>query len=151
MLVSFSVSNFRSFDGEQTFSLVASNRLSAAHEGHTASIPNSESRALRAGVIYGANGSGKSNLFRALQLLKTIATSTREKDAPLRREPFRFAGGHPKPTILDLQFVLGTKLFRYGVKIDDSRVLEEWLVRISGGSEEVVYERMAGPKGGGAY
>jgi energy-coupling factor transporter ATP-binding protein EcfA2 len=147
MLVSFSVSNFRSFDGEQTFSLVASNRLSAANEGHTAAIPNSASRALRAGVIYGANGAGKSNLFRALQLLKTIATSTREKDAQIRREPFRFAAGLSKPTILDLQFVVRKNLFRYGVKLDDTQVLEEWLIRVSQGNEEVLYERMSGSKG----
>jgi AAA15 family ATPase/GTPase len=49
MLVSFSVSNFRSFDGEQTFSLVAGNRLSGKHEGHTIAIPHSDSRVLRAG------------------------------------------------------------------------------------------------------
>jgi uncharacterized protein len=84
MLVSFSVSNFRSFDGEQTFSLVASNRLSGKHEGHTIAIPHSDSRVLRAGVIYGANGAGKSNLFKALRLLKTIATTTRKKDAPIQ-------------------------------------------------------------------
>jgi uncharacterized protein len=147
MLVSFSVSNFRSFDGEQTFSLVASNRLSAAHEGHTAAIPNSESRVLRAGVIYGANGAGKSNLFKALRLLKTIAAGTRKKDAPIRREAFRFGRRSAEPTVLDLQFVLDDQLYRYGVKVDDTQVLEEWLARISGGSEELLYERIAGPKG----
>ena len=36
------------------------------------------------GVIYGANGAGKSNLFKALRLLKTIATTARKKDAPIQ-------------------------------------------------------------------
>lgn len=147
MLVSFSVSNFRSFDGEQTFSLVASKRLSSAHEGHTATIPNSDDRVLRTGVIYGANGAGKSNLFKALRLLKTIATTTRNKEAPIRREAFRLRAGPAKPTILDLQFIVNNELYRYGVKLDDSQVLEEWLARISHGTEHVVYERMAGPNG----
>ena len=106
MLVSFSVSNFRSFDGEQTFSLVASNRLSGEHETHTAEIPNSESRVLRAGVLYGANGAGKSNLFKALKLLKFIATGTRPSGARIQREAFRFGNGRAQPTTLDVQFMI---------------------------------------------
>ena len=147
MLVSFFVSNFRSFDEEQTFSLVASNRLLGSHEGHTVPIPNSDDRVLRTGVVYGANGAGKSNLFKALQLLTTIATSTRKKDAPIRRDAFRFGSGPAKPTILDLQFVVGNQVYRYGVKLDDTQVLEEWLARMSHGNEQILYERTTGPNG----
>lgn len=148
MLVSFSVSNFRSFDGEQTFSLVASNRLSGKHEGHLVAIPNSDSRVLRAGVIYGANGAGKSNLFKALRLLKAIATSTRKKGAPIRREAFRFGDRLAEPTTFDLQFISHNQLFRYGVKVNDTQVLEEWLMRISDGTEKSVYERISTADGG---
>ena len=147
MLLSFSVSNFRSFDGEQTFSLVASNRLSTSPERHTVAIPNSDDRALRTGVLYGANGAGKSNLFKALRLLKTIAISTRNKDARIRREAFRFRTGPEKPTVLDLQFLVNDQVYRYGVKLDDTQVLEEWLARVSRGNEHVLYERKIGSKG----
>jgi hypothetical protein len=136
MLVSFSVSNFRSFDGEQTFSMVASNRLAGSHEGHTVAIPDSDSRVLRAGVIYGANGA------------KTVATGTRKKDAPIRRDVFRFGNGASEPTTFDLQFIIASRLYRYGIKFDDTRVIEEWLARIVDGKERTVYERMTGSDGG---
>jgi AAA15 family ATPase/GTPase len=65
MIVSFSVSNFRSFSSEETLSLVASNRLSGSHDDHAVPIPNSSEKVLRTAVLYGANGAGKSNLFKA--------------------------------------------------------------------------------------
>jgi hypothetical protein len=78
MIVSFSVSNFRSFSSEETLSLVASNRL-VAHPEHAVPIPDSTEKVLRAAVLYGANGAGKSNLFKALQYLKKVALGTGEK------------------------------------------------------------------------
>jgi len=71
MIITFSIANFRSFNEEVTFSMVASNRFSGSHENHLVSIPNSEASVLRAGVIYGANGAGKSNFFKALKFLRT--------------------------------------------------------------------------------
>jgi hypothetical protein len=57
VLVSFAVSNFRSFAAKQTFSLIASARLDSTHEHHALPIPDSNERGvLRAGVIFGANG-----------------------------------------------------------------------------------------------
>lgn len=94
----------------------------------------------------GANGAGKSNLFKALRLLKTIATSPQKKDAPIRRDAFRFGSGPTKPTVLDLQCAIGLQTYRYGVKLDMHKCLE-WLTRISHGNEQVLYERMPGPKG----
>ncbi len=79
MIVSFSVANFRSFLEEETFSLVASNRVSGSHEGHAFPIPDSKEKALKTAVLYGANGAGKSNLFKALNYLKTIALKPRKK------------------------------------------------------------------------
>src|SRR5208283_6049415 len=73
MIVSLSVSNFRSFSSEETFSLVASNRLSGSHDDHAVPIPESKERVLRTAVLYGANGAGKSNLFKALRYLKSVA------------------------------------------------------------------------------
>lgn len=72
MLVSFSVENFRSFAAEQTFSMVASQRITDAHPGHLAAIPDCGENILRGAVVYGANGAGKSNLFKALCYLKSV-------------------------------------------------------------------------------
>ena len=141
MIVSFSVSNFRSFSSEETFSLVASNRLSGRHEEHAIPIPDSSERVLRTAVLYGANGAGKSNLFKALRYLKNLALGARGKRHGTGREAFRFGGQVDEPSCFDLQFIVQDKLYRFGVRVDDSRILEEWLVRTDGGREKKIYER----------
>ena len=65
MLINFLVENFRSFGAEQTLNLIASGKLQG-HEGHFVPIGDTGKNLLRAGVIYGANAAGKSNLVRAM-------------------------------------------------------------------------------------
>src|SRR5271165_4687793 len=80
MIVSFSVSNFRSFSAEETLSLVASNRLSGSHDDHAVPIPDSKEKVLWAAVLYGANGAGKSNLFQSSPIFEVgCFDSTQEK------------------------------------------------------------------------
>jgi hypothetical protein len=126
MIVSFSVSNFRSFSSEEeTLSLVASNRLSGSHDDHAVPIPDSKEKVLRTAVLYGANGAGKSNLFKALRYLKSVALEPRKKGGGTRRQPFRFAGPKDEPSTFDLQFIAGDKLYRFGFEVDDERVTKE--------------------------
>lgn len=147
MIVSFSVENFRSFATEETFSLVASNRFAGHHDGHLVPIPGSEEKVLRTAVLYGANGAGKSNLFKALVYLRNMALSARKKSSGTGREPFRFAEEADKPTSFDLQFISEDKLYRFGFKIDDHRILEEWLVWVDGGREKELYARITDSDG----
>jgi len=147
MIVSFSVSNYRSFAAEETFSLVASNRLAGRHDDHAVPIPDSSERVLRTAVLYGANGAGKSNLFKALQYLKALALDARPKGSGTGRDAFRFGSIAADPTVFDLQFIASGKLYRFGVKIDDEKIREEWLVRVVGGREKTIYERVTGDDG----
>jgi AAA15 family ATPase/GTPase len=147
MIVSFSVSNFRSFLKEETLSLVASNRLKGSHDEHTLPIPGSTERVLRTAVIYGANGAGKSNLFKALWYMENLALGSRDRSGGTGREAFRFADGAAEPSTFDLQFIVNDKLYRYGFEVDDQRVTEEWLVRVEGGREKPLYERTTNEKG----
>src|SRR3989338_4864944 len=147
MIVSFSVSNFRSFSSEETFSLVASKRLAGSHEEHAVSIPDSEEKVLRTAVLYGANGAGKSNLFKALRYLKSTALRQRKKNSGTGREAFRFGGGADESSSFDLQFMTGNRLYRFGFKAEDQKITEEWLVRVTGGKEKPVYERITDKDG----
>lgn len=141
MLVSLSVSNFRSFGAEQLFSLVASKRLSGTHEAHLLPIPGTDEKVLRAGVVYGANGAGKSNLLKALQYAKQTALGARKDERVTGRIPFRFADKLDQPSTFDLQFIIHSKLYRFGFSVDDECITEEWLVEITGTKEKVIYER----------
>ena len=146
MLVSFSVDNFRSFAGEETFSLVASNKITGMDD-HSVPIPGTKERVLRTAVLYGANGAGKSNLFKALTYLRTMALRTRKKNSGTGREPFRFADETDKPSVFDVQFIAEEKLYRFGFKVDDNCILEEWLVEINGSRERELYERLTDSQG----
>ena len=147
MIVSFTVSNFRSFSSEETLSLIASNRLSDSHRDHTCSVPDSKENVLKTGVIYGANGAGKSNLFKALKYLKTLALKPKKKHSGTDREKFRFDVTSNEPSVFDLLFINNNKLYRYGVKVDDHRIIEEWLVHIIGAKEKLLYERVTDENG----
>ena len=73
MIISFSVENFRSFHAEATLSLVASSRLAGDHGNHAVAVSGTSAKILRTAVIYGANGAGKSNLFKSLDYLRSLA------------------------------------------------------------------------------
>ncbi len=141
MIVSFSVSNFRSFWREETLSLVASSRLLGSHDEHAIPIPASKEKVLRAAVLYGANGSGKSNLFKALRYFRTMALRPRPKNTGTGRKAFRFGAGAKEPSTFDLLFAAAGKLYRLALKVDDQRVTEEWLAEMYGARERTVYER----------
>jgi hypothetical protein len=147
MIVSFSVSNFRSFSSEETLSLVASNRLSGHHDDHAVPIPDSKEKVLRTAVIYGANGAGKSNLFKALRYVEMMVLQPRQKKRWTGREVFRFGEAGDAPSGFDLQFIAQGKLYRFGFKVNDRRITEEWLVRVNWGRETTIYERATDENG----
>ena len=142
MLVSFSISNFRSFSHEQTLSLVASNRHAGDHEDHALPIPDAKDKVLRTAVLYGANGAGKSNLFKALGYVESVALDPRKRNTGTNREPFKFADLVNEPSCFELQIIAVGKLYQFGFKVDDERIREEWLLQIDGGRQRVIYERL---------
>jgi len=147
MIVSFSVSNFRSFSSEETVSLVASNRLSGSHDDHAVPIPDSKEKVLRTAVLYGANGAGKSNLFKALRYLKSVALRRRRKNSGTGQKPFRFAETPDAPSTFDLQFIAEERLYRFGLKVDDERITDEWLFQVVGNRQKLLYERTTDQNG----
>jgi AAA15 family ATPase/GTPase len=147
MIVSISVANFRSFSAEETFSLAASNRLAGTHDDHVLSIPNSDQKVLRVGVLYGANGAGKSNLWKALRFMRDVALRPRKKGSGTGREAFRLGETLNEPSSFDLQFIVQDNLYRFGFKADDTRITEEWLVEVVDGKEKVLYERITNTEG----
>ena len=141
MLVSISIENFRSFSSEETFSMVASERLAGSHPDHALPIPNSSAKVLRVAVLYGANGAGKSNLFKALRYIEIIATKPTNKNAGTQRERYLFNNNIEQPSSFDLQFITNNKLYRFGFKVNDIHITEEWLYEVINEREKIIYER----------
>jgi predicted ATPase len=128
MLIEFRVSNFRSFQGEQTLSLVANS--DKAHPGNL--ISAGKFKLLKAAAVYGANASGKSNLVRAVSLMEafvhTSATMMNLGDIINGVEPFRLdAQSRNQPSRFEVTVLIHGTRYVYGFRIDSKRVHAEWL------------------------
>lgn len=76
MLIDFSVENFRSFKTEQVLSMYAESKLS--HHAGNLFCTNDDIHVVRTTAIYGSNASGKSNILKAIQALKTLIVDSGE-------------------------------------------------------------------------
>ena len=141
MLVSFSVSNFRSFGEEQTLNMVASNKLTD-HPGHLVPFGNAGRSLVRTATIYGANASGKSNLVRAMAAAQSaIIRPSRWKTSDYN--PFAFReSAKAEPTSFTFRFLLQDRIFEYGFDKQGGKVESEWLLVLDRNeNEHVIFER----------
>lgn len=138
MLVRFVVENMFSF-GEQTeFSMIPNKRLKTL-EHHRYSINDFD--ILKMASIYGANGAGKSNLIKSINLLQGLVLDevmlSRLKDAK-----FKFNEDN-KSQILAIEFFQDEIPFYYAIELFEDRIAAEELY-ISGlgqKEDELIYER----------
>lgn len=145
MFVEFSVKNFRSLRDEQTLSMVSSTDRShlATHTIETGvrNVP----RLNRAGAIYGANASGKSNLIFALVTMRgLVLQSTSMLDAARAEQytPYRLDRGSAKdPTEFEIVVLLDGIRYQYGFSYDTQRIRDEWLIVYKTGKGQSWFER----------
>lgn len=143
MILTFSVYNFRSFLERETLRLTSGSEESDKVV-HLVPLPNHAHCVLRTAVVYGANGAGKSNLFKALCCLRALAVDSRGEEALEAVVPFAFLKKHeaPQGTVFDLQFVKVGQIYRYCVVVTAERTIgEELLSKIVDGQEQVVFRR----------
>lgn len=141
MLIEFRVANFRSIGEEQILSLIPATMQKEYPENIFSQIGHS---ALNAIAIYGANGSGKSNLLLAINLMNQILhTSARTSSTTkLPYDPFLLKDElRNTPTSLEITFILNGCKYRYGFIYSEERILKEWLYRKKIGREVSLFLR----------
>jgi len=131
MIVEFSVQNFRSIKELQTISFVASG-LKSSKEHSEVDLNN---MAVEGGMnlfktigIYGANASGKSNIFKALDLF--IKTITREPSSISNMaelcDPFLFQeSAHLTESYFQIVLIINNTKFRYGLTVKKNNTQKE--------------------------
>lgn len=136
MLVEFSVTNYRSICEETTLSMVASKKKSRERQldsQATFELEGSGVRLLKCAAIYGANGAGKSNVFRALGFMKSFVTKSANADdidEEIKCTPFLLdETSSSEPSKFRLVFVIDHITYEYGFSVTPDRVVEEWLLR----------------------
>ena len=145
MLVEFSAKNFRSLRDEQTLSMVSSPDRShlATHTIETGvrSVP----RLNRAGVIYGANASGKSNLIFGLMTMRNLVLQSTSMLDAVRAEqytPYRLQRSSAgDPSEFEISLLLDGVRYQYGFSYDAQRIRDEWLIVYKSGKGQSWFDR----------
>lgn len=139
MLVQFNFKNFKSFRDEASLDLSATKITE--HEEHVVELAND--RLLKVAAIYGANASGKSNVYAAFEYMTYYVENSFKfggEDENRRKtdedyimvSPFLFdEKSKIKGTTFEVFYIDNAegsgKIYQYGFSLKGSEVIEEWL------------------------
>lgn len=139
MLIRFTIENFLSFREKQVFSMIPGKGSLKSHHKST-SIKGVS--ALKAGIIYGANASGKSNLIRAIDFgRKTILNGTKPEQ-PISTSFYKLDKKFlKKPTYIEYEIQHKGKNYAYGFILNVKEIVDEWLFEITKSGETKIFER----------
>lgn len=143
MLIEFKVGNFLSLKDIVTLSMVASPDKDLV-ESNTIPVDN-KIKLIKSAVVYGANASGKTNLFKAMSFVKNfILKSSKEslstEEIPI--EKFRLSTEtENEPSTFEIIFMIDKIRYRYGFQADNERVHSEWLFFIPTVREATLFIR----------
>jgi uncharacterized protein len=132
MLVEFSVGNFCSFKDIQTLSMVAapiSSKNKELDEYNTFQA-TPKLKLLKTKAIYGANGSGKSNLVNAMMRFVSLIKDSLQENTfkALFNNPFLFSTeSKNQPSFFQIIFIVKGILYRYGYETNETGIISEWL------------------------
>jgi len=130
MLVSFTVDNFLSFGTSNTLSFLATPVKGAKD---TTFLPPSykwDYRLLRSIGILGFNASGKTNFLKAVAAMRyavLYSGSSSHNVFEASVSPFLLKKENLDPSTFEAVFFLNDRKYRYGFKILNNMVSEEWL------------------------
>lgn len=135
MLLDFQVENFRSYHEARRLHMVASRQEELPD--HLIDVPELELKVLRSAALYGANASGKSNLFKAVWFLGNLLRRGPDafgRDGESRAPSFALApDAIEKPTAFEVNFFLrdgkhprGVR-YEYRIGFHAGHIKEEWL------------------------
>jgi hypothetical protein len=146
MLLQLAVENYLSFRDRVVLSMLADARVPHA-AGQVLDGPGGR-KVLRAAVLYGANGSGKSNLVKALRAVRRMVVEGTRGEENLPIVPFKLDPARREvPAHFELELVAAGKHYSYGFEATPKQVKAEWLYEIDPqGQERPLFERAAAGK-----
>ncbi|MGC1378742.1 MAG: ATP-binding protein [Anaerolineales bacterium] len=147
MLIRFRVRNFLSFKDEVEFSMIPGR--TKQHPSHVISggSGRNDTDLLRAGVIYGANAAGKSNLIHALSFARMLITQGVEARESIPVIPFKLDKEfYTQPSKFEFEIRCGDKDYLYGFEADAERIQAEWLHQIKKTTTVLIFERKTDEK-----
>jgi len=147
MLLQFSLENYLSFKDEAVLSFVG-NKSTKEHE--TQNITNwKDHKVLKSAVVYGANASGKSNLFSGMGFMRRIVLDSFKdaitEDTLISKKKSRAFQLNPKTkdesSFFEVVFVQNDTQYRYGFEINKGEIESEWLYYVPNKIETSLFFR----------
>lgn len=147
MLIDYSVQNYCSFNTRQELSMLASTStkeecaLNNLKEVNAFGVKN----VLKSTAIFGANGSGKTNLAESLKKLQMLILGSLDSvgDSVARKIlPFLLKDDYfDVPSEFEVTFLAEGNLYRYGIAISEGEIAEEWLYWTKSSRETLLFHR----------
>lgn len=138
MLLEFTCSNHKSIREKIIFSALAGKDTS--HEGKIEKIAGLD--VLKSAVIYGANGSGKSNFVDAIDFVRNLVLNSilHQPGQGIRQSPHKL-DGFEKESRYQLHFVVKEIRYVFGFSLKNMVVVEEYLYYFPNGKQTKIFER----------
>jgi hypothetical protein len=129
MLIEFTTKNFRSFRDETKLSMIAT--ADKDNLDNIISMDKNKLKLLKSAVVYGSNGSGKSNLIKALNAMQSIVLSSSKEQRGDEIKDIDFFAFDIKdkklPTLFEVIFIVDNIRYQYGFSATKTKIYEEWL------------------------
>jgi AAA15 family ATPase/GTPase len=128
MLIGFSCKNYSSYYEQATLSMISSTK-GEFKDFNT--FTTSFDRLLKSVLIYGANGSGKSNIVDAISFMKNMVNlSFTNEDIIAECEKFKFnINAEEEASMFEILFVIDDTLYEYGFEVMKKVIHKEWLYK----------------------
>ncbi len=144
MLIGFTLKNFRSFLNQQSLVFAAS--PDRAHESTHCIRTGMKAvpRLSKSAIIFGPNGSGKTNFVIALQTLRDLvlhSTAYSEHQFAELHTPFQFGPSTFSPTEFEIDILVERVRYRYSVSFNAQRICSERLLVYRTGKAHRWFER----------
>lgn len=138
MLLEFSCANHKSINSQVLFSCLAGadkykDEITYPFEGHFI---------LPSAVIYGSNGSGKSNFVDSIRFVKSLVMNSvnYQIGQGISQVPHKTAG-FSKDSTYRIQFVTNNIRYSYGFSITNMLIVDEYLYYFPNGKQTKIFER----------
>ena len=144
MLIGFKVRNFKSFADEQAFTFCTSSDSMHASTHCLSTGMKSVRRLSKSAIVFGPNGSGKTNLINAFAVMRDLvlhSTILSDSEFAERHTPYRFGLSAHDKTEFEIDVLLGKVRYVYGFSYDDTGIRSERLLVYCTGKSQRWFER----------
>ena len=143
MLIQFTVGNYRSIREEVTLNMTAVKHIKEFVDENV--FTAGRYSLLKSAVLYGANASGKSNIFDALAFFRWFTVNSSKEtqlDDEINVVPFKLHADYAdKPSSFEVSLLIEDVKYRYGYEVTREKVYAEWLLQSVKTKERVLFMR----------